>query len=137
MRELRSFIERLRDELGVPYPLAHARPFVGTGRRLLMAAQEAAELGADWSLVAVANRQLGLTPASDAFYRRVVWSGDEAGAWRPHDDPNSPVGVLVGDEAIGTWAQLEVIMTQWRRIEALQAGPYIYTASRTSWRRAL
>lgn len=34
MRELRSFIE-LRDGLGVPYPLAHARPFVGAGWRLL------------------------------------------------------------------------------------------------------
>lgn len=47
--------------------------------------------------------------------------------------------VLVGDEAIGTWAQLEVVMTQWRRIEALTEGPgpFIYTASRTSWRRAL
>ena len=53
---------------------------------------------------------------------------------REHD---ARLVVLVGDEAIGTWAQLEVIMTQWRRIEALQAGPYIYTASRTSWRRAL
>lgn len=52
---------------------------------------------------------------------------------------NARLVVLVGNEAIGTWAQLEVVMIRWRRIEALvgQAGPFIYTASRTSWRRAL
>lgn len=141
MRELRSFIERLRDELGVPYPLAHARPFVGTGRRLLMAAQEAAELGADWSLVAVANRQLGLTPASDAFYRRVVWSGDEAGAWRPHDDPNSPVIVdpdlRAGQPAVGG-IRTEVV---WEHLQAGEAPEEVaeafgLTPADVEWARA-
>jgi DNA-nicking Smr family endonuclease len=40
---------------------------------------------------------------------------------------------LAGREAIGTWAQLEVLMSRWRDIEALlnQPGPFIYSATRT------
>jgi hypothetical protein len=40
---------------------------------------------------------------------------------------------LAGKEAIGTWPQLEVLLSQWRAIEALlkTPGPYIYTATRT------
>ncbi len=35
MLELRTFIDRIRDEYGVPYPLADQRPYVG-GNRLLV-----------------------------------------------------------------------------------------------------
>jgi hypothetical protein len=40
---------------------------------------------------------------------------------------------LAGKEAVGTWDQLEVLMTQWRAIHALlrTPGPFIYTATRT------
>ena len=43
---------------------------------------------------------------------------------------------LAGQEAIGTWAQLEVVMSQWRAIEALlkQPGPFIYSVTRTRLR---
>nr|MBA2531014.1 hypothetical protein [Nocardioidaceae bacterium] len=43
---------------------------------------------------------------------------------------------LSGREAIGTWNQLEVLMRQWRGIEALHAevGPFIYLATRTTLR---
>ena len=41
---------------------------------------------------------------------------------------------LAGDEARGTWQQLEVFMRQWRAIEALatRRGPFIYTATRSA-----
>lgn len=41
---------------------------------------------------------------------------------------------LSGEEARGTWDQLEVLMTRWRSIEALlsKAGPFAYTVTRTS-----
>ncbi len=41
---------------------------------------------------------------------------------------------LSGDEARGTWQQLEVLMRQWRDIETLASrpAPFIYTATRTS-----
>ena len=44
---------------------------------------------------------------------------------------------LAGSDAVGTWAQLEVLMCQWRAIEPLtaQAGPFIYSVTRTSLRR--
>jgi hypothetical protein len=35
LKELREFIDRLREEFQVPYPLADRRPYVGSGRRLL------------------------------------------------------------------------------------------------------
>jgi hypothetical protein len=46
---------------------------------------------------------------------------------------------LASRDAGGTWAQLEVFFTQWRRIEAKldEPGPFIYTASRTAPLRAV
>ena len=43
---------------------------------------------------------------------------------------------LSGDEARGTWQQLEVLMRHWRAIEdlATRPGPFVYTAKRTSLR---
>lgn len=43
---------------------------------------------------------------------------------------------LAGPDAIGTWAQLEILLSQWRAIEHLldAAGPYVYSATRTSLR---
>jgi len=49
-------------------------------------------------------------------------------------DNNGRMVALASSDATSTWAQLEVVMTQWRRIEALTelTGPFIYTAARTS-----
>jgi len=48
-------------------------------------------------------------------------------------DNGARMVTLSGREAIGTWAQLEVLMSRWRDVEALldEAGPFIYTATRT------
>ena len=45
---------------------------------------------------------------------------------------------LAGREAIGTWVQLEVLLSRWREIEALlnQPGPFVYSATRTRLRQA-
>ncbi len=92
MAELRAFIDTLRAELGVPYPLAHHRPFIATGRQLVLEAQEEAGLDAAYCLVAVVRSQLVLTSPSQAFVDRVTWDEEEiAAAWRPHDDPRSPI----------------------------------------------
>lgn len=82
MRELRTFVEVLRRSLDVPYPLAHKRPFVTSGRSLVMDAQRQADLPGDWWLVAEASNQLTLLSTADAFYRRVIWDDDVAGGWR-------------------------------------------------------
>jgi uncharacterized protein (DUF433 family) len=117
LREIRSFIQTLRDRLDVPYPLAHAKPFVGEGRRLLLDAQNEAEVPGDFSLVAEASGQLLLTPAAHSFFTRVEWDDDMAAQWRPHDDPLSPVRmdprVRFGRPSIGgistevLWEQVE------------------------------
>ena len=57
LQELRDFIDRLRDEFQVPYPLADRRPYVGTGRRLLIDLQDRSQLDPEFCLVAVANGQ--------------------------------------------------------------------------------
>jgi uncharacterized protein (DUF433 family) len=91
LKTLRTFIDQVRDEFDIPYPLAHERPFVGNGKELVRRIQADVELDAELCLVAVANDQLVLTPAAEAFFTRVDWADDIAIGWRPHDDPNSPV----------------------------------------------
>jgi uncharacterized protein (DUF433 family) len=90
MTELRAFVDVLRERYAIPYPLAHHRPYVAD-RQLLLEAQDASDLPVDFSLVAIVRNQLILTPASQSFVERVTWRGDIAAAWRPHDDPASPV----------------------------------------------
>lgn len=90
MGELRSFIDNLREQYGVPYPLATRRPFV-MDRQLVLEAQDAADLDPDFCLVAQVRGQLILTAAAQAYLGRVRWDGDIAAGWRPHDDPASPV----------------------------------------------
>jgi uncharacterized protein (DUF433 family) len=98
MAELRAFIDRIRQEFGVPYPLADRRPYV-SGKELLSEAQDAAGLAADFCLVAVVRGQYVLTPPAYSFYKRVTWDGDLAAAWRPHDDPHSPVLMRPGSRS--------------------------------------
>lgn len=92
MAELRGFIDILRDRSGIPYPLAHATPFVGD-RQLVWEAQDVAGLAAPFCLVAEVRGQLILTPPSESFYRRVTWQEDVAVEWRPHAEPDSPVRI--------------------------------------------
>ncbi|MGH9075192.1 MAG: DUF433 domain-containing protein [Acidimicrobiales bacterium] len=91
MAELRAVIEHLRSKLGAPYPLAHVKPFVGPGRRLLLEEQEAVGLPGEFWLVAIADGQPTLTPPSETYFERVEWEDDLALGWRPAPDPKSPV----------------------------------------------
>lgn len=47
---------------------------------------------------------------------------------------NARMVALSGDDARGTWQQLEVLMRHWRAIEVLatRPGPFVYTAKRGS-----
>ena len=91
LHEIRAFVASLRVELGVEHPLAHAGPWVGEGRRLLMRFQEECGLPSELCLIAYVTDQLVLLPAADSFVQRVEWEGDLPAAWRPHDDTSSPV----------------------------------------------
>ena len=100
MIELRQFIDSLRQQLGVQYPLAHARPFV-SGLKLVVQAQTDAGLDAEFALVAQVGGQFILTPAAQEFYERVTWEGDIATRWRPDANSDSPV-VVDPDVRFGT-----------------------------------
>lgn len=93
MLQLRAFIDLLREQFGVPYPLADRRPYV-LGRELVVAAQTEAQLDPEFCLVAAVSGQYLLTPPSAAFVERVSWDGDVAAGWRPDSDPASPVRIL-------------------------------------------
>jgi uncharacterized protein (DUF433 family) len=90
MAELRTFIDRLRNDLGVPYPLADRRPYV-SNRELVFKAQQETGLDADLWLVTAVRGQYLLLPPGDEFLRRVDWNGDVVGGWRPADSPDSTV----------------------------------------------
>ncbi len=92
LAELRTFIDLLREQFDVPYPLADRRPYA-SGRALVLAAQEHAGLPGELWLVTLAGGQLLLTPPSESFLRRARWEGEVATGWRPHEDQNS--GVLI------------------------------------------
>ncbi len=92
MVELRAFIDLLRAQFGVPYPLADRRPYVA-GRKLVLEAQTAAGLAPEFCLVAIVDGQLLLTPPSAAFVERVTWDGDVAPGWRPDPNPESTVRI--------------------------------------------
>lgn len=104
MVELRNFIEALRQRLGVPYPLAHARPFV-SGHLLVLQAQNEAELDADFALIAEVSGQYILTTPAQEFFERVTWQDDIAAQWRPDSHKDSPVvidpDVRFGSPSIG------------------------------------
>ncbi len=67
--ELRAFIDLLRKQFDVPYPLADRRPYA-SGKALVLQAQEQAGLPGELWLVTVAGGQLLLTPPSESFLRR-------------------------------------------------------------------
>ncbi len=92
MTELRAFIDGLREEYDVPYPLAHRQPLVSG--KTLYDLQAESGLAAEYCLVAYASGQYVLTPPSQSYMDRVVWVDDIAAGWRPHSDPDSSVRVL-------------------------------------------
>ena len=85
MVELRAFISRLRQQFGVPYPLAHESPFA-LGRELVSRAQDEVGLDGEFALVAQVRDQYILAPAAEAFVRSVRWTNQQAAAWRPAVD---------------------------------------------------
>jgi len=91
LQEIREFVSALRAETGVPYPLAHYRPWVGEGCRLLLEMQEKSQLPGELWLVAPASDQIVLTDPAASFLKRVEWEDDLPVAWKPHEDDSSPV----------------------------------------------
>jgi uncharacterized protein (DUF433 family) len=93
---LRRFIDLLRDRQGVPYPLAHFKPFVGEGQKLVIELQEEAQLPADlWLFVPVSN-QIILLPSTEAFLSKVDFA-DDPEQWAERLHPNGKGSPVVLD----------------------------------------
>lgn len=79
LQRMRAVVEQLRTEMGVSYPLAHAKPLVHDHDPLL---RIQAEEQLDWNLalVVVRNGQLVLSEPAQSFVDAVRWSDqDETG----------------------------------------------------------
>jgi hypothetical protein len=88
-----------------------------------------AALDPDWVPAVTAQGWLIVTRDS-----RIAQHRAEVAAVR---DNGARLVALSGREATSTWAQLEIVMSQWRRIEELldQDGPFVYSLTRTSLRQ--
>ena len=128
LKELREFIDRLREEFQVLYPLADRRPYVGSGRRLLIDLQDRSHLDPEFCLVADVAARGWLIVTRDSM---IIQNRNEIAAIREN---NAKMAALNQRDAQTKWGQLEVFMTQWRHIEALTAerGPFIWRVSRTA-----
>lgn len=79
MQKLRPFIAHLRREFGIPYPLAHFKPYVDTRKRFLLEVQNEVELPASLAMVYEAGSgQLVFNPRVMDFLERVDFSDTEA-----------------------------------------------------------
>lgn len=77
MADIRRLIERLRQELGLKYPLAHQKPFVAAGRRLAMKIQDESELThRAWLVVTEPDGQLGLSTIAEDFLSQVDFAAE-------------------------------------------------------------
>jgi len=77
LQQLRPVIDRLRREFGVPYPLAHFKPFVAEGRRLVLATEDDVGLPSELRMVvALKTGELLLTPPAESFLERVDFSSE-------------------------------------------------------------
>jgi hypothetical protein len=75
---MRPVVERLREQLGVKYPLAHARPFV-SGRELVAEVQDAVGLDDRLLIVEVLRTgQFELAFESRTFWESVDWEPSTA-----------------------------------------------------------
>jgi uncharacterized protein (DUF433 family) len=96
LSHLRKFIDLLREHQGVPYPLAHYKPYVGEGQKLVIKLQEEADLPPELWLFVPVNNQIILLPGAEAFLAKVDFSKDEA-QWAERLHPNGKQSPVVFD----------------------------------------
>ena len=83
LQRLRGLVEALREQFGMPYPLAHHKPFFD-GQDVVMELQEKQKVPRAMRLVVVDSGQLKLSIAAAAHVDRLVWGArGEAVAVRP------------------------------------------------------
>jgi uncharacterized protein (DUF433 family) len=91
LQHIRPVIDRLRDELGVPYPLAHYRLYV-YDRQLIQTIQNEEGLDAVLAMVVRSGQELMLTREVEAYLQKVEFEGDVVARLRPAGK-TSPVSI--------------------------------------------
>lgn len=93
LQRMRPFIERARTEFGVPYPLAHFKPFIDN-KKLVYALQEEAGLDAELFLVRAEGDQLIWATPVREFLEQVEFSPETDVVTRLHPlGHDSPVAI--------------------------------------------
>lgn len=78
LQRLRPVVDALRDELGTPYPLATARPFVH-GKELVLAAQERAGIPREIAIVVPSGQTVALADEAERFFKKVEFDAPDHG----------------------------------------------------------
>ena len=73
LQQLRPVIDRLRQELSTPYPLATAKPYVA-GRDLVWEIQESEGLNPAIAIVVRTGQTVALAAEADSFFKKVEFS---------------------------------------------------------------
>jgi uncharacterized protein (DUF433 family) len=81
LQHLRPVVQRLRAELGTPYPLATARPYVAD-KQLVLEIQEREQLPANLAIVVRTGQTLMLSGPAERFLRKVDFQGGAGEATR-------------------------------------------------------
>jgi uncharacterized protein (DUF433 family) len=88
LHRMRPVVERLREELNTPYPLAEARPFA-LGRELVAKVQSDVGLESNLYIVELRTSQLYLTAPADRFFLTTKWIDGVGAAETVQPDPRA------------------------------------------------
>ena len=82
LQRIRPVIDRLRDELNTPYPLAQQRPLV-YDHELVLRIQEETQLDRALAIVVRTGQQLMVSSPVEAYLQKVEFDNDVVARWRP------------------------------------------------------
>jgi uncharacterized protein (DUF433 family) len=129
LSDLRQLINGLREELGLRYPLAYEKPYVGPGRQLVKRVQDEIDLPQDlWMVVAGRKNQLVLTPTMTQFIERVEFDAADksATAIRPRGAGSA---IVIQPDRAGASPNVRGIRTE-ALVELVDAGEEIEDVAR-------
>lgn len=87
MQRMRPAIQRLRELLGIKYPLAHSQPFVGINRELVIGVQDDLQIETQFQLWVIRSGQYILADPAKQFFETVKF--DDLGGYVTQIWPDS------------------------------------------------